>query len=114
LYCIVMVWTPAPAYAGLPVDRSQVLSGLDKLRDVKSWRASTGAIFILTDTTLNDLTFQIQKMIPGIFFMLIPYYSGSANGWTDPATWAFVNHHIGVSIDGVTPAQNLLLGRPIT
>jgi hypothetical protein len=72
--------------------REEVLDVLNKLRDVKNWRASTGCIFIITDVSLNELTAQLQRMLPGVSFILVPYDGTQANGWTDSATWDFANY----------------------
>lgn len=91
LKCYAMIWTQISEDNAKVISREDILWTLDKVQEVKNWHASTGAISIITDGNENDLSRQLTARIPGINFMLLLYVKEHAQGWTDDATWRFIN-----------------------
>ncbi|MBV9861115.1 MAG: hypothetical protein JO267_03095 [Alphaproteobacteria bacterium] len=72
------------------VDRQDILNYLDKMPEVANWRASTGAIFIVTNANGMYLSTKIHEAMPRLLFAIVPIDSRQMWGWSDPDTWKFI------------------------
>lgn len=75
------------------VDRDAVTRALDEIPEVKNWRASAGAIFIVTSQTVSsiDLAPKLGAKIPQARFVMAPISGVASQGRADQATWDFIN-----------------------
>ena len=85
--CYLMSWARAE------VARQQILDALDKIPSVLNWRASTGAIFIVSELSANALSDEINSLVPShVHFVLAPINIEQIHGYTDEKTWNFIRH----------------------
>jgi len=91
--CFIFSWHPVFQETPLKlVSRQELLDQLDKMPEVKNWRASTGVIFVITDVGSYQLSAQIHGAFPSLLFTLGPVHISTLSGWTDPATWDFIRN----------------------
>ncbi len=74
------------------VDRQTILDTLDTMPEVRFWRASTGAIFIGTETAVRTLAPKIHAKLPKLLFVLALIRNEDADGWTDRRTWEVISN----------------------
>jgi hypothetical protein len=84
--CHILTW-------GGVINRQRILNALDTVEDVVNWRASTGAIFIVTglNLTSSELAFKLRPKLNGIRFIVASIVGQQAQGESDTATWNFIN-----------------------
>lgn len=87
----VFVWSPTMA-GNAPIDRQNILDFLNTLpnEEVPIWRASTGAIFIASNSTAKEISEKVHEKFPGLHFIIAPIQIGNIWGWTDKGTWEFI------------------------
>jgi hypothetical protein len=99
--CYILAWSPAyhapPTTNALVsirpptlVNRQQILDQLDKIPEVMNWRASTGAIFIASESSANDLSTKIHAALPTLIFVLSQINHHTTQGYSDKETWEFI------------------------
>lgn len=89
--CYIMTWEAH--YEGKPsvaVDRQDLLDFLDTLPSVVNWRASTGAVFLVSQEHANSIADQIHKKFPKLRFLVGKIGSADCQGWTEQITWDFI------------------------
>jgi hypothetical protein len=74
------------------VDRDELLQKLDQMPEVLNWRASVGAIFIVSKAGSVQLSLQIHGALPRLQFVLVSITNSICTGWADNGTWDFVNN----------------------
>jgi hypothetical protein len=73
------------------IDRQNILDFLNTLpNDVSIWRASTGAIFFASNSTVKEISEKVHGKFPGLHFMISPIQIENIWGWTDKDTWEFI------------------------
>jgi hypothetical protein len=73
------------------IDRQNILDFLNTLpNDVAIWRASTGAIFLSSNSTAKEIAEKVHEKFPGLHFIISPIQIGNMWGWTDKGTWEFI------------------------
>lgn len=88
--CFILSWHSVFYGDSKPVDRQLVLNSLDGIPEIITWRASTGAIFIVSEATAQALSEKLRKFLPNLGFVLLPIRVEDVWGWTDPGTWEFI------------------------
>jgi hypothetical protein len=75
-------------------ERERILSALNVIPEVLNWRASTGAIFVVTIATVSAITVadRVRVRCPGIWFIVAPIYGSLTQGVSDKETWDFINY----------------------
>ena len=74
-----------------PVNRKDILNVLDKLPEVANWRASTGAIFIISAFGSQYIADKIRQHLPYLIFTIIPIMEfDKIGGYSDKETWDFI------------------------
>jgi hypothetical protein len=79
-----------PLINGNPVDRQMILDTLDKMPEILNWRASIGAIFLVSNQSSMVLSRALHLRIPDLLYVILPVGKG-ADGWADKDTWTFIN-----------------------
>jgi hypothetical protein len=92
----VMTWLPF--VNNVPVDRQVILNALNTVNGVLNWRASVGAVFIISNSTATVLSAQIQQKIPGLHHVIVPVDMTVTNGWADKETWEFLQRPRGAGM----------------
>jgi hypothetical protein len=75
-----------------PFDRQKLLDALDTMPNITNWRASTGAVFIVADESVevNTIADQLIAKLPDLRFVVSTISSKTSQGFTDKDTWAFI------------------------
>jgi hypothetical protein len=76
-------------------NRQEILDAIDKVPEIVNWRASVGAIFLVTDSNVSssNVTDLILKAIPNISrFIIAPIDGMRSQGMADADTWNFLNN----------------------
>ena len=75
-------------------NREFILGVLDALAEVKNWRASVGAILIVTESniTSNILANAIGGRVGTTRFLIAPIWGPMTQGRADLDTWQFINN----------------------
>jgi hypothetical protein len=82
--CYMMTWVNIAI-------RQQILDYLDTLRsEVVNWRASSGAIFMISGLDALTLTEKIHAKFPGLVFIITPITIEEIQGYADSDTWNFI------------------------
>ena len=85
--CYTMAWMSPEG----KVSRDDVLGKLDTIAEIVNWRASDGAIFIVSEVEkAQPIADKIHDLIPEINFVLVPTSISSVWGWAEHDTWAFL------------------------
>jgi hypothetical protein len=74
----------------IAVDRQKFLDYLDVLPDIANWRATSGAIFIVTEKDEDWLVKTLRLKFPKITYMVIPVRINEVQGYQDAETWDFI------------------------
>jgi hypothetical protein len=74
------------------VDRQEVLNVLNAIPGVVNWRASIGAIFIISSLSATALSAQLRQKLPGLQHMIAPIDIAVTDGWADADTWSFLQY----------------------
>lgn len=97
--CFVLSWHPfyeggkgKEARSGKPVVRQDILDTIDKIDEVANWRASTGSIFIASDSSARVIAKKLRELMPLLTFVLLPIDIENVWGWTDKETWEFIQN----------------------
>jgi hypothetical protein len=75
--------------------RERILKFLDTLPEVINWRASAGAIFIVSDSSADDISKKIHAEFSSLTHVLARIQTGNTHdlqGWADPKTWEIIKH----------------------
>lgn len=67
-----------------------VLDALDKIPQIINWRASTGAIFLVSSIDASALTDLIHEKLPKEHFVISQISIDTVEGYTDRDTWNFI------------------------
>jgi len=82
--CFILTWQPNTR-------RQEILDALDKIPEVLNWRASTGAIFIISNLDAVTLSKKINTSVgKDLFFVINPISIDTIEGFTDRDTWNFI------------------------
>jgi hypothetical protein len=85
-----MTWLPY--VNNRSIDRQEVLNALNAMPGVMNWRASVGAIFIISSLPATALSMQVRQKLPGLQHVIAPIDMVTADGWADPDTWNFLRY----------------------
>jgi hypothetical protein len=77
---------------GGTVKRQDILDFLDSIPSIVNWRASTGAIFIVSNESARQLADRIHEKLPKLHFVLAPIVGFQCQGFAEKGTWDFINH----------------------
>ena len=89
--CYIFTWSRTTK--GVAVSRQELLDAFSDIEEIKYWRASTGAIFVVSDAPPAKLGEKIRQLFPELFFMFTEIRSETSDGWTDQGTWDFIQLH---------------------
>jgi hypothetical protein len=82
-----LTWQP-------PFDRQKILDVINTIPEVANWRASSGAIFVVTlsSVSTHHLANTIRAKLPALTFVMAAISGHAAQGNTDQETWDFINN----------------------
>lgn len=86
-----MSWADYTTTPGALPTRQEILNFLDTLSIVKHWRASLGAIFIVTESP-QQIGEAIRAKFANLHFVITPVDLADTWGWGDKQTWDFIWH----------------------
>ncbi len=72
-------------------DRQILLNALDATPEILNWRASVGAVFVVSASPINVLADRIRQKVPGLHFVITPVDIKQIQGWADKETWDFIS-----------------------
>ena len=92
--CFIVTWSGVyDDRKGNPVvDRQTILDALDEISEILNWRASTGAVFVVSESTATSLWKKIHEKLPDLHFTIAPISIETIEGWTDERTWEFIRN----------------------
>lgn len=74
------------------VNRQTLINAIDSIDIVHNWRASTGAIFVSSPHTAEEISRRIRRSLPKLAFVVAQIDLGNIHGWTDKDSWNFIQH----------------------
>jgi hypothetical protein len=83
--CFTLIWQRTDK-----IKRQAILDVLDGLPLAANWFAATGAIFIASENTAQDLFEAIHEKLPDLGFIIIPTDIESVWGWESDNVWNFI------------------------
>jgi hypothetical protein len=87
--CYLMTWTVSLEGGG-QIDRQEILNYFETDQRIRNWRASTGAIFIVSEASQLELGDRLHLRFPNLHYIITPLNMTELWGWTDKETWEFI------------------------
>lgn len=73
--------------------RDKLIAAVDKVPEIVNWRASSGAIFLVSEESDNWLAEKIHEIVPELkTFLVTKIDMEHAQGYQDKQTWDFIQN----------------------
>jgi hypothetical protein len=82
--CFAILWAD--------LDRQKLIDFIDKIPEVRNWRAVSGTLFMITEKNENWLADKVHGEFPDLIFLIAPINLSDVQGYEDTETWAFIQN----------------------